>query len=78
MAIAVTRKINGSSMVCQSGWIWVPKTISIEPSELWCIIGSTMPRPMKMYMTPTSFLRAFSSPNFSRMVGVNSIHSTMM
>ena len=76
--IADSRKISGSNMVCHSGWICVPNTISSEPSELWCIIGSTVPRAMKKNITLFSLRRASRMPHFSMKVGENSIHITTM
>ena len=78
MMIAVIRKSSGSSGVCHSGWTWAPNTTSSEPSEDWCIIGSTVPRAMKKNSTLFSFFLATFMPNFSRKTGENSIHITMM
>ena len=38
---AISRYSSGSSGVCQTGWTRGPARISRDPSEDWCIEGST-------------------------------------
>src|SRR5574337_1149051 len=77
--LAVSRYSSGiSAPDCHSGWIWLPKTTSIDPIDDWCIDGSRTPSAITKNSTFDSFLRTTARPSLSRKVGDSSIHITRM
>ena len=86
MARQLMRKRSGSQPVSQSGWSFGPANIIREPSDDWCIVGSSMPRAMiqisdllRIGRRRFEHLCSSGGPstlNFSMKAGDSSIQST--